>query len=334
MKRSMRPAYDDPEFGVLAGRALSAVGFVHLRWATSGLAVAPANTHPFLAGGWAFAHQGSIPSPERMDALLGPKWRARRLGTTDSERYFLCLLQAVERQGDLVAGIRRAVSDVSAACGAASLNALLLSESSLVVVHGRADLEPPLDELMEAVATPDDIPPEHLDKYFRIRYRRLGDDVVVTSSGLTEEGGWEELPPCSILQVDLAERSIAVHGFDGVGSPAEGERLRPPGHGDPVVRADEAGDGPAPDSERRATGADDPAVIAAEDERVSSACLDPDGRLLCQGWATGGLGRAPPCARAGRRTPVTSRSVMGEADADELGSAALAHATRWSHGRA
>jgi predicted glutamine amidotransferase len=84
--RSLLPAYEDPAFDAYAGRQLSSAGFVHLRWATSGLAVAESNTHPFLGSGWAFAHQGSIPSPDRLDALLAPEWLARRQGTTDSER--------------------------------------------------------------------------------------------------------------------------------------------------------------------------------------------------------------------------------------------------------
>jgi predicted glutamine amidotransferase len=212
-KRSLLPAYEDPSFDVYAGRHLSTAGFVHLRWATSGLAVAESNTHPFLGNGWAFAHQGSIPSPDRLDALLTPEWLRRRQGTTDSERYFLCLLQFLEREGNLVGGIRRAVTDVVGVCGAASLNAVLLSPSSLVVVHGRAGLEPPRDDLLAAVARPEDVPPDHLEGYFRLRYRRVDGDVVITSSGIPADG-WEDVPEDSILHVDLHERSVSFHAFE------------------------------------------------------------------------------------------------------------------------
>jgi predicted glutamine amidotransferase len=213
-KRSQLPAYEDPDFDALAGQRLGAAGFVHLRWATSGLAVTESNTHPFLAGRWAFAHQGSIPSPDRLDALLTPEWRGRCQGATDSERYFFYLLQCLEREGNLVAGIRRAVTDIVKVCGAASLNAVLLSSSSLVVVHGRSGLESPRDDLLAAVARPEDVPPDHLERYFRLRYRRLDGATVITSSGVSGRG-WEEFPEDSILHIDLGDRSMSFHAFDG-----------------------------------------------------------------------------------------------------------------------
>ena len=82
-----------------------------------------------------------------------------------------------------MAGIRRAVTDIVKVCGAASLNAVLLSSSSLVVVHGRSGLESPRDDLLAAVARPEDVPPDHLERYFRLRYRRLDGATVITSSG-------------------------------------------------------------------------------------------------------------------------------------------------------
>jgi predicted glutamine amidotransferase len=222
-RHSVRPAYEDPAFDASAAEPLGRAGFVHLRWATSGLAVAEANTHPFLAGGWAFAHQGSITSPERLDGLLAPQWLSRRRGTTDSERYFLYLLQCVEREGDLVRGIRQAVNDIVALCGIASLNAVLLSSESLVVVHGYglAGLESPCDDLLAAVGRREDVPADHLEAYFRLDYRRRGGDVVVASSGIAGEG-WEEFPEDSILHVDLATRSMSFYGLDGHGLGGEG----------------------------------------------------------------------------------------------------------------
>jgi predicted glutamine amidotransferase len=217
VRRSVLPAYEDPAFAALAGCRLGSAGFVHLRWATSGLAVAEENTHPFLLGGWAFAHQGSIPTPERLEALLGPEWLARRRGTTDSEAYFLHLLQCVQQEANLVRGIRRAVSEIAGTCGPASLNALLLSPSSLVVVHNSAGLEPPRDDLLATVARPEDLPVDHLEGYFGLRYRRREDGIVVTSSGLAAEG-WTEIPADSIFQVDLSTGSLTLHSFDGAAS--------------------------------------------------------------------------------------------------------------------
>jgi len=216
-QRSTIAAYEDPAFDSLAGRRLAAAGFVHLRWATSGLAIAEANTHPFLADGWAFAHQGSIPSAERIDSLLSSEWSDRRRGTTDSERYFLYFLQCLDGGDDVVEAMRRAVSDVVAACGTASLNAVALSSSCLLVVHGRSGLEPPRHDLLEAMGRPEDVPPDHLEGYFGLHYRQSAEEILIISSGLTG-AGWRDVPEDSIVHIDLSTRAASGYRFDG--SPA------------------------------------------------------------------------------------------------------------------
>lgn len=212
-RRSLVPACDDPDFDELARSALGSAGLVHLRWATAGYDVSPGNTHPFLAGGWAFVHQGSIPDPERLEALLTPEWSGRLRGTTDSERYFLYLLQCATESGDVVTGARRAVGDIVRLCGPTSLNAMLLSTSSLVVVHGTAGLEAPLADMVDVVGS-DGVPAEHVDGYFRLRYRCRETDVAVVSSGLGGEGGWTELPGECVLAIDLSDRAVSFHPFD------------------------------------------------------------------------------------------------------------------------
>src|SRR5215469_4675650 len=77
------------------------LGIVHLRWATLGLEVAPENTHPFTDGTIAFAHNGSINSPSSLDALVPDDLQERRMGSTDSERYFLAVLAEEMRENQL-----------------------------------------------------------------------------------------------------------------------------------------------------------------------------------------------------------------------------------------
>ena len=50
----------DPCFAELAERTPTVAQLVHLRWATEGLAVSFANTHPFSQDGITLAHNGSI----------------------------------------------------------------------------------------------------------------------------------------------------------------------------------------------------------------------------------------------------------------------------------
>jgi predicted glutamine amidotransferase len=81
-------ALDDPHFVAATQDRRSAASLVHLRWATSGIAVRPENSHPFLAGRIAMAHNGSIKPIGPLEGLLDAKTAATIRGATDSERYF------------------------------------------------------------------------------------------------------------------------------------------------------------------------------------------------------------------------------------------------------
>ncbi len=74
---------------------------VHLRKASVGLKIV-ANTHPFVSGNWAFAHNGTI----------------RKLNlkkSTDSEWFFHCLLKEFEaNNGDMIRAIEEQVRTVHA----------------------------------------------------------------------------------------------------------------------------------------------------------------------------------------------------------------------------
>ena len=84
-------AGDEPEYDKLAWQPLGDLGLVHLRWATPGLAVSDANTHPFRYGPYTFAHNGAIYPQDRLGEMLPPEWERQLAGSTDSERYFLHL---------------------------------------------------------------------------------------------------------------------------------------------------------------------------------------------------------------------------------------------------
>ena len=81
-------ALDDPAFFAATHDRRSVATIAHLRWATSGLAVQPQNSHPFVADGLAMAHNGSIKPMAPLDGLLEPDIAVSLRGTTDSERYF------------------------------------------------------------------------------------------------------------------------------------------------------------------------------------------------------------------------------------------------------
>lgn len=208
-RRSTTRALDDPAFAELARTPLGRSGLVHLRWATPGFEVCEENTHPFVHDNWAFAHNGTIVRAERLDGVLSPGYRRLRRGSTDSERYFLLLLEQIERAGDMVGGICEAVALVRATCGQGSLNAVLLSNSMVAVVHGRGSTPSPRDLLIAATGGLDQLPPDHLDRYYGLRYRGEGGALVVASTGIAGPD-WRDVPEDSVLVADYRHQRIGI----------------------------------------------------------------------------------------------------------------------------
>lgn len=94
-------AYHGEHFRRAAARIHACAALAHIRRATVGPA-ALENTHPFAHGSWAFAHNGTIPSFDRvrpqMLAATAPHHRAAIAGATDSEHLFRMLMTALDAE--------------------------------------------------------------------------------------------------------------------------------------------------------------------------------------------------------------------------------------------
>lgn len=202
-------AATDQRYENLSRTRLGAAGLVHLRWATDGLPVSSANTHPFVEGGAAFAHNGSIVPRHQLESLLSPADRERLLGDTDSERYFRFVLDRVAAAGDEASGVRNAVDELASTFPHASLNALLLTDSTLYAIHYNSRASSPAEELREMFGSVEAMPRGHGDEYFAMAYRRQGNAVHVVSSGLSEQD-WIPVPAETVLSIDLASRQITM----------------------------------------------------------------------------------------------------------------------------
>jgi predicted glutamine amidotransferase len=178
--------------GLAAGQPAEAA-LTHLRWATLGLSVRSANTHPFSGAGVAFAHNGSIEPPEALDGLVAPALRAQRQGDTDSERYFLAVLSRMADGASPQEALAATVADVLASGAQVhSLNCLLLTPDALLAVccydvgsHGDPD-------------------------YYPLLHRRSGDTVVVASTGWTDSAGWSTVSNGQMLVVERGSLSTSV----------------------------------------------------------------------------------------------------------------------------
>jgi predicted glutamine amidotransferase len=201
-------ACDDPHFVAATHDRRSAASMVHLRWATTGLAVRPENSHPFLAERIAMAHNGSIKPIGQLDGLLSPEIAATIRGTTDSERYFGLIRAHRASSPDLAEAVRRAVSQLRELFPDASLNSLILGEDQLIAVHAHARSRLPDEDIAEITAA--DLPAEHLEDYFGMRWARPdGDRVVIASTGFGDLD-WRPLEPESVTSISMYDLSVAT----------------------------------------------------------------------------------------------------------------------------
>jgi predicted glutamine amidotransferase len=206
---SVQRAVDDDNFLATASGEKVAAGIVHLRWATSGLAVCIENTHPFAAESWRFAHNGAIPGHERLLEFLSPDRRAALNGTTDSEIYFQLILTEAERRGDVVEGLREAIRLVRATCGLGSLNCLLLSEGRMIAVQAFDRTPAPVASILDSVGGAENLPEGHDENYYRLRYRVSEGYVVVSSTGVGVDG-WTLLGDDAIVDVEVASGRVLI----------------------------------------------------------------------------------------------------------------------------
>ncbi|GGA74782.1 hypothetical protein GCM10011490_26870 [Pseudoclavibacter endophyticus] len=205
--RSFERADDDPEYARLAAQRLGSAGFVHLRWATGGLAVNEHNTHPFVDGDLAFGHNGHIGPIDKLEGLLGAEQRAKLRGTTDSERYFRLIVQCIQDEGDEAAGVTTALRLLMREFPHSSLNALLLTGSKLFGIHVNSKADSPREGLRELFESPDAIPAYHETEYYAMGYRASPSCLQIISSGLSRTG-WTPVPPDTAAVVDLESRTL------------------------------------------------------------------------------------------------------------------------------
>jgi predicted glutamine amidotransferase len=202
-------ALDDPAFVAATADRRALASMVHLRWATNGLAVQPQNSHPFCADGVAMAHNGSIKPMGPLAELIEPQIAETLRGTTDSERYFALIRQHRRTAPTLAEAVRRAVAQLRRQYPEASLNALLLGEDQLIAVHAHARSRLPDEDLEEIAAA--DLPTEHLEDYFALRWARPDDRTLVIGSTGFGDLEWQPLPPECVTSVSISDLSMTLH---------------------------------------------------------------------------------------------------------------------------
>ncbi len=213
------------EPGDLDGAAASVARIAYLRFASKGSPALPENTQPFVGGGLAFQHNGLLTPRDRALGLLAPADVAQLVGTTDSEAYFAIVRRHLRAAGPdesaRLTAIAAAVNEVRAAYPDACLNAFLLDDSGLFVVHAAGRAVTPLPAFAERGFTPDLLPPGHGPDYNTLRIVRAASGAFVVATTGVDQDGWDALPIDSVARIDAAGiRSVLIE------PPAAGAGIR------------------------------------------------------------------------------------------------------------
>ena len=221
VERQAWAAYHGEHFRRAAARIFARDVLAHVRRATVG-PPAIENTHPFVHGRWAMAHNGTVPGFKtlraEMLAAMTPEHRAAIRGVTDSEHVFRVIMSYHDRAPDqpLLDTVRLAVLQVIAWCRAINpwarigLNLLLTDGQRLVgtrwgrtlhYIHRRGIYD------CEICGFP------HIHHEPGTDYRA----ITIASEPITHEA-WREVPDHSIFAAD-AETGLTIEPLETATAP-------------------------------------------------------------------------------------------------------------------
>lgn len=192
-------AHVEPRMTALTDTLVADAAVLHLRKASVGMEVSERNTHPFVAGSVAFAHNGYFGPPDVVDGALAELRGPQPQGDTDSERYFALVTGLMLQEGPVDAILHAADVITSAAQEVVSLNALMLTHQGLYAYSRSAP---------DAGASSE----ESGGSSYDLRFRLTVDSVIVASTGWEVPGPtWETLPQGSVLEVRRQDLALTVH---------------------------------------------------------------------------------------------------------------------------
>jgi glutamine amidotransferase len=219
IRRHVRPTsgVGDPALEDTLAAAASTARIVHLRLATMGLACSTENTHPFLADGMAFAHNGSLEPTGPIQRLIGAEQLATLEGTTDSERYLAAVRTRVARGATVLEALVDTVATLRLAYPNRSLNALLLTGTEMFAVHASENVPIPHNVFAASGIPLERLPRHHVDAYYLMRTRRGEDGSILFASSGLDITGWDPLPAETVTRVDLATLAMETVPLDAAG---------------------------------------------------------------------------------------------------------------------
>ncbi|SFT67565.1 class II glutamine amidotransferase [Mesorhizobium sp. YR577] len=214
--RDILPAWSDPNLKSLCRQIRSGLFLAHVRAATGG-ATSRMNCHPFVSGRWAFMHNGQIGGFERvrrgLENSISDMLYDQREGTTDSELFFLMMLQeglAEDPQG----AASRATARVLEACRRAGL------EPALKLTAAFSD-----GETLYAIRYSTDA---HAPTLYAGSFRESGGRCLVSEPFDREGPNWQPIPPSSFVTMTADAMTIRPFEPEAAAISAPATRQRAP----------------------------------------------------------------------------------------------------------
>jgi predicted glutamine amidotransferase len=175
----------------------STSGMIHLRWATGDYLVCLENTHPFVADGMAFEHNGAFQNIDSIIQLIDPKILSGRQGTVDSEIYFYYLRTLLQTR-NMKQAYEELIPVMEKQTAYTSLNAMILSPTKLYVISAHS---------------PERRPKDLAENYYDLSFNLDESVFSAWSRGVRAIEG-TKLPNNHILTVDLADISLDISALD------------------------------------------------------------------------------------------------------------------------
>jgi glutamine amidotransferase len=204
LRREPVAAFEALPFEAEAHAARSAVFLAHVRYASVG-ALSTENTHPFEMDGRLFGHNGVVGDLEAVDGRLGPQTAELVQGTTDSERFFALVTQAIrEHDGDVRAGIRDATRWLAATVPLYSLNFILATRADLWALRYPEGNELWIHERHPSVSATRALEKDSPEGTMHFHSDQAGDRpvVVMASERMDENPAWRSVEPGTLVHVD------------------------------------------------------------------------------------------------------------------------------------
>ena len=194
-------AWADREFATEAHELIGTTFVAHVRYASTG-GLTEVNTHPFLADGRIFAHNGVVGGLDVMDARIAELGVSDLVhGQTDSERVFALITAAIRgRHGDVEGGLVETIGWLAEHVPIYAVNVLLATATDLWALRYPENNPLHLLDRRRPATSPADLA--------TARIRTRSDDlaehpsVVFATERMDDDPAWRPIASGELVHVD------------------------------------------------------------------------------------------------------------------------------------